>query len=193
MGQPKLLLPWAGDDTVIDQVLRVWTSGPIERVVIIVRKDDVALRRACERWPVNVITPQRDPDDMKASLQVGLQWLEEAIGPEEHDACFLSPADIPGISNDLLEALLKCYAAFHPVADGEVAPPQVVVPKFGERLGHPTLFRWDATRQIATLSEDEGLNRLIECLPKRYVEFSSERRLPDIDTPGEYRMLRPPI
>ena len=190
MGQPKLLLPWAGH-TVIDQVLGVWTSSAVEGVVIIVRRDDTDLRRACEKWPVTVVSPQQDPEDMKASLQVGVRWLEETVGPVGSDACFLSPADIPGISDDLIEALLECYRRLQPSVDGEFAQCQVVVPRFGERPGHPSLFRWDATKQIATLAEDEGLNRLVERLRKQFVDFSADARLPDIDTPAEYRRLRP--
>lgn len=190
MGQPKLLLPWAGH-TVIDQILAVWTSSAVERVVIIVRRDDIDLRRACEKWPVTVVSPQQDPKDMKASLQVGVQWLEETVGPVGRDACFLSPADIPGISHNLIEALLECYRRLHASADEDVAPCQVVVPRFGERPGHPSLFRWHATKQITTLAEDEGLNRLVERLQKHFVDFSADERLPDIDTPAEYRKLRP--
>ena len=190
MGQPKLLLPWAGH-TVIDQVLDAWTASSVERVVIIVRRDDTDLRRACEKWPVTVVSPPQDPEDMKASLRVGVQWLEEKVGAVGGDACFLSPADIPGISHDLIEALLECYRRLAAPADGNMTQCQVVVPRFGERPGHPSLFRWDATKQIATLAEDEGLNRLIERLQKRYVDFSADARMPDIDTPAEYRKLRP--
>ena len=192
MGQSKLLLPWAGG-TVIDQVLGVWASSQVERVVIIVRRDDGELRRACEKWPVTVVSPKQDPEDMKASLLVGLQWLEEAVGPVGHDACFLSPADIPGISHYLIEPLLECYRGGQASTEGDVAQTQVVVPKFGERAGHPSLFRWDATKQIANLAEDEGLNRLVDRLQKKYVHFSAEARLTDIDTPAEYRKLRSEI
>lgn len=189
MGEPKLLLPWA-EHTVIDQVLRTWTESSVDHVVIVVRGDDVNLRRVCERWPVSVVVPQQDPEDMKESLLVGLESLIETVGPAEHDACFLSPADIPGISQDLIEPLMECYRSSWGSADIEVMPAPTVIPRFGGRPGHPSLFAWSATKQIAALGKLEGLNHLIERLPKRYVDFKAEARLPDIDTPEEYRKLR---
>ncbi len=189
MGEPKLLLPWAGN-TVIDQVLRTWTESSVDHVVIVVRGSDVSLRRACEKWPVSVVTPYRDPQDMKESLLVGLEWLGETLAPSDHEPCFLTPADVPSISHDLIEPLLDFYQGLLAAADKGTAPLPLVLPRFGGRAGHPSLFSWEATRQIAGLGDEEGLNRLVAQLPKRYVNFPADARLPDIDTPAEYRKLR---
>lgn len=189
MGEPKLLLPWAGH-TVIDQVLRIWTESSVDHVVIVVRRGDANLRRVCEKWPVSVVAPLQDPRDMKESLLVGLEALDETVGPSGHHACFFSPADVPGISHRLIEPLLECYRRLLDVTGGNAAASPLVVPRFGGRPGHPSLFAWEATKQIAALGRGEGLNCLVERLPKHYVDFAVGERLPDIDTPAEYRKLR---
>ena len=188
MGEPKLLLPW-GEHRVIDQVLMSWTQSVVDEVVLVVRKKDTALRLACEKWPVTVVTPLLDPEDMKASVIAGLQWLQQHSNPSECDGCFVCPADVPGISPELIDCLMACYRRREAEATDELCPP-LVVPRFGDRQGHPSLFSWMTTREIPSLPEKVGLNHLVEQLTKRYVEFPAEARLPDMDTPQEYRDLR---
>ena len=69
MGRPKLLLPWKGA-TIIDYVLEAWTSSGVSAVVIVVRKRDGDLAAACRgHASVEVVSPDTDPEDMKASCQ----------------------------------------------------------------------------------------------------------------------------
>jgi len=188
MGEPKLLLPW-GKNKVIDRVLMSWTQSVVDEVVVVVRKNDRALRLACEKWPVTIVTPVMDPEDMKASVIAGLQWLDEHSRPADCDGCFVCPADVPGISSELIDCLLKRYGSLNQKADNALPTP-LVVPRFGDRPGHPSLFSWTATRQISSLPQNVGLNHLVEQLAKKFVELPSQARLKDMDTPQEYRDLR---
>jgi len=43
MGAPKLLLPW-GSATVIEAVVARWRASPVERIVVVVRRDDQPLQ-----------------------------------------------------------------------------------------------------------------------------------------------------
>ena len=188
MGEPKLLLPW-GKSRVIDQVLMSWTQSVVDEVVVIVRKNDRALRLACEKWPVTVVTPLLDPEDMKASVIAGLQWLDEHSSPADYDGCFVSPADVPGISPELIDSLVERYWSLQAETDDTLRTP-LVVPRFGERPGHPALFSWSVTGRIRSLPQNVGINHLVQQLGKSYVELPAEARLQDMDTPEEYRDLR---
>jgi molybdenum cofactor cytidylyltransferase len=178
MGQSKLLLPW-GDATIIDRVLQAWTTSRVTKVVVVMRRDDVDLWQACERWPVSVITPQRDPEDMKESIQVGLKHLAEVVSPNREDRCFVAPADLPTLTAEIIDALIAT----------ETANESIIVPRFGQRSGHPALLPWSLTGKIFELAENEGVNRIVDQNDKTHVLFSAEKLVTDVDTPEQYQQL----
>jgi len=182
MGEPKLLLPWgraASETTVIDHVLSAWTNTRVSEVVVVVRRDDEPLRSACEHWPVTTLLAEA-PRDMKASVQLGLSYLDEKHSPTDKDKCFVAPADLPAISSSVIEQLLDCVAA----------ETDIVMPQFGVQPGHPTLIPWPVTREIFKLSDNEGVNAIVGRHPKTYVHFPASMAITDIDTPEEYRQAR---
>lgn len=188
MGEPKLLLPWK-QGMVIDHVLGTWVQSPVDEVVIVVRKDDSALRKSCEKWHVAVVTPEVDPVDMKTSVMAGMRYLQQAHSPADHDCCFVSPADVPELDAPLITELMSRYRerAFD---SGEKNRPMLVVPRYGARPGHPSLFRWEALRLVDSLDQNEGLNRLVETVAKHHVDRPSSTRPKDIDTPEDYQRIR---
>ena len=180
MGKPKLLLPW-GKRTLIDQVLNVWTASVVAKIIVVVRSDDDDLTKACRRWPVELVRPETDPRDMKASVQIGLRHLEEQLHPASDDRCFIAPADLPGLRTDVINRL----------AESEVDSSTITVPVFGDRQGHPVLFPWPITRCVFDLAEDEGIDRLIDHSRKRTVSFPDGDYFGDLDTAEEYRRSLP--
>jgi molybdenum cofactor cytidylyltransferase len=176
MGQPKLLLPWDGW-TVLDQLLDAWTESQVENVVVVVRRDDEALQEVCRRWPVHLIQPVDDPSDMKQSVLAGLNFLSEFWRPADGDRCFVAPADLPQMTPDLIDRLLSAS----PVSD------QVVVPQFGDRVGHPALFSWQMTRQFYSLPDDTGINSVVEQNARHVVQLSATEYFSDVDTPEDYK------
>ncbi len=178
MGQSKLLLPW-GDDSIIGRVLQAWTNSRVDMVVIVMRKDDIDLQRACDGWPVSVLIPDQDPDDMKESIQLGLRHLAERAAPATTDRCFVAPADLPTLTADIIDALIAT----------ELTSQSIIVPRFGQRSGHPALLPWSLTGKIFDLAENEGVNRIVDQHGKTYVSFSAEKLVSDVDTPEQYQQL----
>lgn len=175
MGRPKLLLPW-GDGMLIDQVLRAWTESTVDRVVIVIRSDDTELLRACRAHSVDVLQPEVEPADMKASVKFALGFLQKCAQPSSKDRCFIAPADLPTLTSKLIDRL----AAEPSEGAG------IVVPKFGSRVGHPALMSWPVTSQVFSLSDDEGVDRIVERESKRFVAFPAADAVGDVDTPDEY-------
>ena len=184
MGRPKLLLP-LGNGLVIDRVLQAWTRSRVDQTVVVVRKDDSELRAACQQWSVEVVSPETDPVDMKASVMVGWRWLDRKHHPHDEDLCFVAPADVPTIHRGLIDQLIDVSMS----SEGERSGPRLVVPQFGDRPGHPTLFPWSVTRQIAALEPDAGINQLVDRHLKHCVKFPASERVADIDTPDQYQQL----
>ena len=186
MGRPKLLLPLC-DGLVIDRVLKAWTQSRVDETVVVVRKDDSELRAACQRWSVSVVSPEVDPFDMKASVMAGLNWLDRTRQPKDDDLCFIAPADVPTIHSGLMDHLIDEFESCYQQQGRST--PRLVVPQFGDRPGHPTLFRWSVTRQIASLGDNKGINQLVDRHRKHCVKFPASARVGDIDTPDEYQQL----
>lgn len=175
MGQPKLLLPFR-DGLLIDRVLRAWTSSPVDETVVVVRSSDTDLKQACEAWPVHVVSARHDPPDMKASVLIGRQFIAETLAPEPIDHCFVAPADLPGLTPDLIGRLVALRTLS-----------SVVVPVFGERDGHPILLPWTWTEEISHLRPDHGINQLINRKPRTALRLPHSDRIVDMDTPDDYR------
>ncbi len=184
MGTNKLLLPWH-QATVIDQVLATWTKSLVTRVVIVVRQDDVDLITKSVNWPVEIVRPQFDPRDMKESIQCGLQHLSMTYAPEQFDRWLVAPADLPALSGKTIDTVISATLSN---SDQNVDQSQsIVLPRYGDRRGHPVSFPWAFANAVFALPHDEGVNRLLLEHPVSFIDFPGELAADDIDTPEQYR------
>ena len=94
MGQHKLLLPWKSG-AIIDAVLGAWSDSCVDRIIVVMRQSDQALRDACGAWDADIVCPEVDPVDMKASIQAGLTFLQREYSPTAADRWMVAPADLP--------------------------------------------------------------------------------------------------
>lgn len=178
MGLPKLLLPWQ-DSTVIECLLRTLQRPEIVATVVVMRPDDVDLRNAVARTSAIAVIPGHAPPDMRDSVELGLQTLRERFQPRDEEAWFLIPADHPVLETETVSELLSSW---------NKQPCQILVPKYGERRGHPALLRWSLAAHIAALPADVGINALWKSSPELLTEWPTSREsvLADLDTPEDY-------
>lgn len=184
MGQPKLLMPWqlpSGEvTTVIDCVLRTWTSSLAQRIVVVVSPDDEKLKTACQCWPVDVVLPSGETADMKASVQLGMQHVLETYQPQRSDWCFLAPADLPTLATEVIDTMIQ----------SEKDPRSVTVPVYADKVSHPVLFPWLTMQEINHLSSEQGIDQIVARSHTTRIVFPLAMRPRDIDTPEEYERLR---
>ncbi len=176
MGAHKLLLPWRGR-TIIEQVLESWARSAVDHVIVVVYDADVELRRACEKFSVDVLTLDERPPDMKASARSALEHVRRAYSPETRDAWLVAPADLPRLEAGAIDAVLAAYDPLQPT---------IVVAAFAGRRGHPTLFPWSLAERVDRLAAREGLNALLPGACVHEVPWSDESILRDVDTPADY-------
>ncbi len=186
MGQAKLLLPW-GQATVIEGVLARWRASLVERIVVVARRDDQPLHDRLRQFqqrataPVELVLPEIDPPDMKASVRAALDHLRRVANPGPDDVWLMAPADMPELSSRVVNCLIEAVRQF---------PGEILVPRSGGRRGHPVLFPFALAQHVDQLSPDEGLNRLLESLPVRELEWPADQAdeaVPvDLDTPDDY-------
>jgi molybdenum cofactor cytidylyltransferase len=175
----KLLLPW-GDSTIIEQVLKAWIDSRVERVVLVTRSDDQPLHDRLPRAAkLELVIPEKNPDDMKQSVLFGLQHLQ-ACSPSDHDRWLIAPADMPDLRAELINHVID--------ANGSLST--IVVPTFDGRRGHPISLPWAAAREVAQLGPDEGINRLLDRWSVERVAADPEHYPADIDTQEDYRRAK---
>ncbi|MEO8269480.1 MAG: nucleotidyltransferase family protein [Aureliella sp.] len=182
MGQSKLLLPWRGT-SVIEQVIDAWLRSRVTKVVVVARRDDVELTTRLASFPVDLMTPDVDPMDMKASIQIGIENLNRTANPRASDGCFVAPADLPKLNAVVIDGLIDAWDS---LTDSQRP---VVVPYFAKQRGHPALLPWSLLAQVHSLGEQQGVNALVDQHPQHVVEFSIAQRIDDIDTMEDYLRL----
>jgi len=185
MGAAKLLLPVDGG-AMIEKTLAAWKASGVDRIVVVVRPDDVELADVSCACGVEVVVPPTAPPEMKDSVQHGLRHIEENFAPAADDAWLLAPADMPSLSAQVIGKL---------TAEFQAGQKTILVPTLGGKRGHPVLFPWSLAKDVFTLRADEGLNVLRqrhECreIPCDAIEPAGERAFGDIDTPEDYERLR---
>lgn len=168
--------------TVIDRVLEAWTTSQVTETVIVIRPDDEALRDVCRRWPVTIVHPPEVTVDMKGSVCVALQMLMSRGGPAAGARCFIAPADLPGLTSQVIDRLIAAQSSTQ----------KILIPRFGHTLessipGHPALVPWELTGEIFALGPQEGVDTLIKRHPQEFELFPAELAVSDIDTPAEYQ------
>ncbi len=186
MGQPKLLLPWRGKP-IIQHVLDAWGQSHVSRVVIVARQDDRELRKAVSGYEAALVGADPPPPQMKDSIALGLAYAECAYAPGPQDVWLLAPADMPRLSPSIINAVL---------AQHHSQRPEILVPRVGDKHGHPVLFPWPLAAEVARLGDNEGVNALRERFPWRPFTIEDAAVLEDLDTPEDYHRLnsqpRPP-
>lgn len=177
MGRHKLLLQWRGA-TIFEHVLRAWSESRVSEVIVVVRKDDDALRRLASSFRVQIVTPDVDPPEMKASVHCGLDFIRSKWQTESNDAWLVAPADLPGLTTGAIHRVL---AAHH------VESRDILVPVVHGNRAHPVLFPWPLADAVPLLGESEGLNALLKRHAVRNVEMHETALLDDLDTPEDFR------
>ncbi|MEQ1826507.1 MAG: nucleotidyltransferase family protein [Pirellula sp.] len=178
MGAPKLLLPWKGT-SIIGHTLQAWTRSQVTKTIVILRADDELLAAACKNWPVDIVRPSTNPVDMKQSIQFALLHAESAYDAAPPDRWLVAPADMPHLSGQVINSLVSSGLDLE----------SIVLPRFGDRIGHPVSFPWRFRKHLFELKEDEGVNRIIETESVFHVDLTSDVLFDDLDTPEDYSRL----
>lgn len=182
MGTHKLLLS-LGKETVIQRLVRALSSSSVTQIVIVARKDDHLLKKHVSGLNVQLIQPEKDPPDMKVSVQVALEWIETHHSPSEEDSWLLIPADHPVLNVALITSLNEVW---------EKSNVSCMIPTFQGRKGHPAFFRWPVSKAVFRLQEDEGINALTRSqnIQPLLTACNHPEILIDLDTPEDYENVK---
>lgn len=184
MGRPKLALP-LGDRSVLEHVIAALRQGGAQEVLVVVGPHVAELQALAERAGASTCELPHETADMRATVEAGLQSLEERYHPAPDDDWLLVPADHPALDPAVPRQLLQIR---------RTQPEwEIIVPTFEGRRGHPVLLRWRQVHGIREHPRGQGINTYLREQRSTTLEVSvsSPGILFDLDTPEDYeRLLR---
>lgn len=163
-----------GDSTIIHHTITALQKAGAKPIVVVTGYQSAVLERHLKTSGVMFVKNERYVEsDMLTSMQLGLS----AVFPDT-DQVFVTPADIPLVSSETLELMLK-------------TPGDIVQPSCQGRRGHPLLLRQKAVQQVLSWQGPCGLKGLLHSgiLDVTSVETGDPGILMDADTPQDYKAL----
>lgn len=182
MGRPKLSLPVAGK-LVLELVIDALHAGGVNPVLVVLGPHTADLCGPARDAGASVLLLPWPTPDMRATLERGLNWLEESLQPGDEDDWLLVPGDHPLLDAGVVRQLIALRSA---------DPSHTIfLPTYEGRRGHPTLIRWKHVAGIRAHPADQGLNAYLrQHHPEtRELAVSSDSVVADLDTPEDYERL----
>jgi molybdenum cofactor cytidylyltransferase len=182
MGRPKLALP-LGDRTVLEQVVAALRRSDLDRILVALGPQTPGLANLARTAGAEVLELPSATADMRATVERGMDWIEQHWHPDADHGLLLCPADHPLLDATVVEELLAARHQ-HPAAT-------IFIPTFEGKRGHPVLFGWSHVPSIRALPPDQGLNSYfrLHISETQEVPVASPDILCDLDTPEDYERL----
>lgn len=180
MGEPKPLLD-AGGRTFIECAVGLLAGGGCAPVIAVVRPEPAnaepqgriaALARAA--GALVVANPEHESGQID-SLRCALVVL-----PADSAACAVLPVDHPLVAPGTVAALIAAFT--------ESGAP-IIVPSYGGRRGHPTLFARSLFHELRHGDLAEGARTVLRAHANAVLELpvGDPGILADVDSPADYR------
>ncbi len=178
MRRHKLLLPWHGGRTIIEDVVGR-ARAAVSNVIVVTGYDATATAAALRDHDVQIIhNPKYADGEMISSVMAGCAAL-----PRGCEAFFLVLGDQPGIAAATFARLIDAWHA-NPAT-------RIISPTWNNRRGHPVLFSAAGIHEIMALPADATLKTYVtrHAGSAIEVEVDDPTVCADIDTPEQYRRL----
>lgn len=182
MGRPKLALPVAGK-TVLEHVITALHAAEVNPVLVVLGPHVAELSDKAREAGAEVLLLPWPTADMRATIERGLEWLEERVGPGAEDGWLLVPGDHPTLQAGIVREVIQGWES-----RGECS---IVVPTWQGKRGHPTLIGWGHVAGLRAHPAAEGLNSYLrgQAAVTRQLAVESASVVEDLDTPEDYARL----
>jgi len=188
-GALKQILPWRGVPLVAHVADQALACPDIARVIVTVGAGAEQTRDALGSRRVDVVTVPDWAAGQSRSVQAGLRAAGFVVSAQPNgavSAVLFLLADQPGVSPDLLSALIERHRA-------TLAP--VVAPRYREQRGNPVLFDRVTFGEFARLSGDIGARPIIQAHAAEiaWVDWPTAEITQDIDVAEDFVTKTPPV
>lgn len=177
MGQPKMLLPWAGS-TVLQTVIHSFQDSGLDDILVVTGAGHEQVESLIAGSATTVFNPDYAQGEMLSSIQRGLAAL-----PVSCEAALIALGDQPQIETGTIRLILDAYR------DSRVP---LIVPSYENRRGHPWLVGAEHWPEIAALHSPFSMRDFFRTHSAaiHYVPAANSSILADLDTPEDYRKYR---
>jgi molybdenum cofactor cytidylyltransferase len=179
MGQPKMMLKW-GNKTVIQQVVDTLFESSIIDVIVVSGEwyKEISSLVTAEGVKV-IVNPLFANGEMTASLQTGISNMPEA---STHALVVLG--DQPFLNPDTISKL---------IAASQISNKKIIMPSINDRRGHPWLIERSIWVEVMALKPPLTMRDFFNIYQTEieYVVVNDENIIQDMDTPEDYRHLKP--
>jgi len=176
MGSPKALLPFR-QSTFLEHLAGLLASEPFSPVLLVLGHDAERIRGAVRLPPAirTLVNPNYRLGQL-SSLQTAIRALEGS----DVSGLLVAPVDHPAIGREVVEALLETFTT---------ELPEVVVPTFHGRRGHPVIFSARLFPELLEAPVEVGARAVVRRHTVREVATNDDGVLADIDDPDTYQHL----
>ena len=177
MGTAKALLD-AGGTTFVGRLVQTLESAGCDPVIVVVAASRGSVADEAARAGARLVVNPDGAGGQIGSLRAGLASL--ARRENLPAAVVFTPVDNPAVARATVEALIAAWGA---------ARADIVLPRCGDRRGHPVLADMRIAHEFHEPGLPEGARTVVRRDPGRVVEVEVEDpgAVEDIDTPERYR------
>ena len=179
MGQPKVLLPWTKNATILEHIILQLTLARVDYISVVTGNRAGEVRRRASARGVEVVhNPDYETGEMLSSLKAGLESLPSHIA-----AALVVLGDQPRIQPRVVSQVMMAYA--------EGRGP-IVAPRYQGQRGHPLLIDRRYWPEFFALPPDAAPRDVIKRYQSEiaFVDVSTDSILGDVDTPEDYQRER---
>jgi molybdenum cofactor cytidylyltransferase len=172
MGEPKQLLRYRGR-TLLNLVIATAEASRLDHVVVVLGANAQAIEDSIESKRATLV---HNPDFQLPNMASMVRGARSV----DAEAFLTLPADVPGISADVIDAVIDWW---------EAQSPWAAMTEYGDRPGHPYLLSRAALDEAAEVEGPKVLWRMLS-YDDRVTRVTISRAAPrDINTPEDYEAL----
>ncbi|ACB73999.1 nucleotidyltransferase family protein [Opitutus terrae] len=179
MGQPKQLLPLAGQPLVVRAVEAALASSAWPVIVVLGASADL-IRPLLAKHPVLVVENPAWAEGMASSLRTGIATLQQFS--RSVDGAIIALCDQPGFSADVIRRLISRQ---------QETGRSIVAAHYEGRNGVPALFLRQHFAALAALTGEEGARTLVNRSTSEVATVDLPALAVDLDTPADYAAQNP--
>ena len=175
MGEPKVLLPWDKDKTIIEHIVAQLIAARVDHITVVTGHKSKEVKALVKPMGVQtVFNRSYKTGEMLSSLKAGLRAMPDRVA-----AALVTLGDQPRIQPKIIYQILSAYAETN-------AP--IIAPSYKMKRGHPMLIARSIWGEIFNVRRDGSPRDVINAHAEdiHYVNVNTDSILRDVDTPQDY-------
>tara|TARA_Y100000590_G_C15337324_1_gene870078 strand:+ start:54 stop:620 length:567 start_codon:yes stop_codon:yes gene_type:complete len=171
-GENKLIKKIQGIPLIKHSVKNILASSVDELIVVLGYQKEAIENIIDKNKKIKFIFNKNYKNGMASSIKTGLNQLSE-----ETEAFFICLGDMPMVSNDIYNQLIKSKNS-----------KEIIVPTYKGQQGNPVLFSKSMKDKINTLQGDVGANKILELNKNKVFKLSINNNciIKDFDTQDNF-------